>query len=255
MRPHPRPCLSSCGIKPFKNPFFCRLNFWSGLRSVIPSSSSFVSYVLAIYRQRGSRYPFDLIQLWEDHRFISRLAKYLDNLGRTDTRDVATFNFDPIYATILSNHPSLVLVLTGRALGLELRDILVVLGLSYNVLRPFLEIHELLESPLAHKDSPVYFLADPSRSGGFEWVFNILSHLTVKCDTSAENIFTFSIFETTRILYKFNAPLEFGFHQYLTPLRSVKVQHQMDFTGNFYANQVAPGIGFIVYTLHSESNL
>ncbi|KAJ7259373.1 hypothetical protein C8J57DRAFT_1233729 [Mycena rebaudengoi] len=89
--------------------------------------------------------------------------------GQTDTRDVATFKFDPIYATILSNHPNLALVLTGRALGLELDDILEVLGLSYNVLGPFLEIRELLESPLADEDyeySPVSFLADPSRSGG-----------------------------------------------------------------------------------------
>ncbi|KAJ7259367.1 hypothetical protein C8J57DRAFT_1472125 [Mycena rebaudengoi] len=116
--------------------------------------------------QRGSSYPFDLIQLWEDHWFISRLAAHLDNSGQTDTRDVATFKFDPIYATILSNHPNLVLVLTGRAFGLELDHILQVLGLSYNVLRPFLETRELLESPLSHKDSPVYFLADPSRSGG-----------------------------------------------------------------------------------------
>jgi hypothetical protein len=110
-----------------------------------------------------------LIQLWEDHRFISRLEEYLDISGQTDTRDVATFQFDPIYATILSNHPNLALVLTGKALGQGYFPMLDVLGLSHNVLGPFLEIRELLESPLAHEDyedSLVYFLADPSRSGG-----------------------------------------------------------------------------------------
>ncbi|KAJ7257047.1 hypothetical protein C8J57DRAFT_1185914 [Mycena rebaudengoi] len=139
------------------------------MRNKTFQESLFLCCTLSEWPQRGSSYPFDLIQLWEDHQFISRLAEYLDHSGQTDTRDVATFKFDPIYATILSNHPNLVLVLTGRVLGLELHDILEVLGLSDNVLRPFLEIRELLESPLAHEDyeySPVSFLADPSRSGG-----------------------------------------------------------------------------------------
>ncbi|KAJ6530458.1 hypothetical protein DFH09DRAFT_1410981 [Mycena vulgaris] len=51
------------------------------------------------------------------------------------------------------------------AFGLPLYDVLEVLGLSYSVLRPFIEVHQLLVLPFPAGDSPVDFLIDPRRSG------------------------------------------------------------------------------------------
>ncbi|KAJ6478658.1 hypothetical protein DFH09DRAFT_1108255 [Mycena vulgaris] len=119
--------------------------------------------------ERGSRYPSDLTELWEDHRFVSRLAQdlelYPSHGEPTQNRGAPTLKFDAIYAEILSKNPDLLSVLTAVAIGMYLPHVLEVLGLSFSVLRPFIEVHQLLEFPLPAGDSPVHFLIDPHRSG------------------------------------------------------------------------------------------
>ncbi|KAJ6530466.1 hypothetical protein DFH09DRAFT_1093512 [Mycena vulgaris] len=127
-------------MKPSKTLSSCALSL-VGLRLVIQ-----LALVLThdIYRQRGSSYPLDLIELWEDHGFVSRLAEMelTERHGQpTQNRGAPSLKFDSIYA-----EPGSV--------------VLEVLGLTYTVLRPFIEVRELLVLPLPAGDSPVDFLEE-----------------------------------------------------------------------------------------------
>ncbi|KAJ6530513.1 hypothetical protein DFH09DRAFT_1370717 [Mycena vulgaris] len=138
------------------------------MRSEAFQESLFLS-VLSCWPERGSSYPSDLLELWEDHRSVSKLVHALE-LSRhrepTQNRDAPTLRFDSIYADILSKNPDLLSVLTTLALGIHfMDDVLEVLGLSYSILRPFIKVRQLLVLPLPAGDSPVDFLINPHRSG------------------------------------------------------------------------------------------
>ncbi|KAJ6530475.1 hypothetical protein DFH09DRAFT_1410996 [Mycena vulgaris] len=137
------------------------------MRNETFQNSLFLSNGLFDWPQRGSSYPSDLIELWEDHRSVSRLAQDLDPSYGEQTKNcgASTLKFDSIYAEILPKNPDLFSVLTAMALGMSLEDVLEVLGLRFSVLRPFIEVRQLLVLPLPVGDSPVDFLSDPSRSG------------------------------------------------------------------------------------------
>ncbi|KAJ6530483.1 hypothetical protein DFH09DRAFT_1285032 [Mycena vulgaris] len=117
----------------------------------------------------GLSYPSDLIELWEDHRSVGKLGRDLALTRRhgesTQNHGAPTLKFDSIYAQILSKNPNLLSVLTAVALGMHFDYVLEVLGLSFGVLRPFIEVRQLLVLPFPAGDSPVDFLIDSHRSG------------------------------------------------------------------------------------------
>jgi hypothetical protein len=118
---------------------------------------------LKVHGQWNSGYPSDLIQLWEDHRFLSTLK---DHLHLSVNRDAPTFKFDSIYTEMLSKHPALLFVLGSLVLGVCWDTVLHLLRLSYSVLRPFLQLRKFLEEcSFPEGDSPGDFLADPRRGG------------------------------------------------------------------------------------------
>jgi hypothetical protein len=107
----------------------------------------------------------DLIQLWEDHRFISTL---LVKMRLTEYTPSPTFKFDSIYSEILSHSPELLFVLKTQIIKPgSLTEVLVFSGVSFNykIFHPFVRIRGLLELPIPKGDSPVDFLNDPHRAG------------------------------------------------------------------------------------------
>ncbi|KAJ7478136.1 hypothetical protein FB451DRAFT_181978 [Mycena latifolia] len=115
------------------------------------------------YFQRDSGYPSDLIQLWEDHNFISSLAKSL-HLSNNHTRPSSKFN--AIYHDILSQYPTLLFVLKSQIIKPNtLFETMWVLQCNYRVFRPFLQLRGLLEFPFPDGDSPLDFLNNPWRAG------------------------------------------------------------------------------------------
>lgn len=113
-------------------------------------------------------YPSDVVQLWQDHYFISNLVSHLK---LSQNARSPTFKFDPIYADVLSSHPRLLFALSvfiscvwagdhfdRLSFALELSD------LSYKVFGPFLSFRGILEFPFPEGDSPVDFLVDPRRA-------------------------------------------------------------------------------------------
>ncbi|KAJ6602089.1 hypothetical protein DFH09DRAFT_1481343, partial [Mycena vulgaris] len=133
------------------------------MRNKTFQDSLFLSSTVTGWPERGSSYPSDLIELWEDHRFASKLSQ---DLELTQNLCAPTLKFDSIYAEILSKNPNLLSVLTAVALGIPLYKSGEALRLSYSVLRPFIGVRQLLVLPLPAGDSPVDFLLDPRRSGG-----------------------------------------------------------------------------------------
>ncbi|KAJ6533412.1 hypothetical protein DFH09DRAFT_1284421 [Mycena vulgaris] len=116
-----------------------------------------------IWPQRDSMYPRDLIQLWEDHQFISRLTF---SLKPSQDRSSPTFQFDSIYCDLLSRHPvTLFVVKTQIVAPNDLPTVLRFLGpgYTYRVFQPFLEFRDL-ELPFPAGDSPADFLSDPLRA-------------------------------------------------------------------------------------------
>ncbi|KAJ6602001.1 hypothetical protein DFH09DRAFT_1069545 [Mycena vulgaris] len=224
-------------MKPSKTLSSCALSL-VGLRLVIQ-----LALMLAhdIYRQRGSSSPLDLIELWEDHGFVSRLAEMelTERHGQpTQNRGAPSLKFDSIYAepgsvvrfdrcgtwnrelaqkphkphaafwhcakphteirpevtekpsqwrgswvetqVLWSEKIALLpqLLCAGREKCAKSewsrsdgwtkcfpssridQIVLEVLGLTYTVLRPFIEVRELLVLPLPAGDSPVDFLEE-----------------------------------------------------------------------------------------------
>jgi hypothetical protein len=106
----------------------------------------------------------DLIQLWENHQFISNLTWHMT---LTNCAACPTFEFDPIYSEILSHSPELLFVLKTQIISP--RTLWIVLercGLPFNfkIFQPFVRIRGLIELPFPEGDSPVDFLNDPRRA-------------------------------------------------------------------------------------------
>ncbi|KAJ7098962.1 hypothetical protein C8R44DRAFT_859576 [Mycena epipterygia] len=130
----------------YQNPLFCR-------------------EMSAPWPQRNSRYPSDLIQLWEGHQCIFNLIPHLE---LSTNRSTPTFRFDTIYAEIFSNHPNLCFVVqTMIHLPLHPSETFRILGSTWNyeLFLPFYEYRELLELPFPDGDSPLDFLSDYRRAG------------------------------------------------------------------------------------------
>jgi hypothetical protein len=110
----------------------------------------------------------DLIQLWEDHRFISSLTWQIGPppLGTSHVTS-PTLKFDSIYSEILSHSPELLSVLKTQIISPWSLISVFNCGLPFNykILQPFLYFRGLLELPFPHGDSPVDFLNDPRRAG------------------------------------------------------------------------------------------
>ncbi|KAJ7926419.1 hypothetical protein B0H13DRAFT_2653849 [Mycena leptocephala] len=122
---------------------------------------------VACWPHRDSPYPPDLLQIWEDHRFICDLVSHLD---ARETPGSPTFKFDAIYAEIFAKHNELLLVL--RMYGFSdwnLSLILELCGGTYAIFRPFLQFRQLLDFPLPKGDSPLDFLYDRRRAGELDW--------------------------------------------------------------------------------------
>ncbi|KAJ7144278.1 hypothetical protein C8R44DRAFT_759693 [Mycena epipterygia] len=117
---------------------------------------------------QGSAYPSDLVQLWEDHRYVFALLRHL-TLSRD--RTFPTFKFDPVYKQILSKRPDTLFLL--KTLIVEphdsrfLAEVLRFLGgaWNYRALQPFAIFRAQLILPFPNGDSPIDFLNDPSRAG------------------------------------------------------------------------------------------
>ncbi|KAJ7856061.1 hypothetical protein B0H14DRAFT_3136134 [Mycena olivaceomarginata] len=115
----------------------------------------------------GSGYPRDLIQLWEDHQFISELVDCSVDRSPTPNKAPPTYKFDAIYREILRQSPELLFLLRPTVIHEDLKGVMFCLGPQHNfrVFQPFLKIRGLLTSPLKPGDLPVAFLADPHRAG------------------------------------------------------------------------------------------
>lgn len=118
-------------------------------------------------------YAPDLIQFWEEHRYIFTLSQYL-RLSKTGC--APTFRFDRIYAEIFSKHPDVLFVTKTLLLwdknhpnepnsGLYQMFELLELPWNFRVFQPFLEFREVLALPFPDGDSPVDFLNNPRRAG------------------------------------------------------------------------------------------
>ncbi|KAJ7478111.1 hypothetical protein FB451DRAFT_181775 [Mycena latifolia] len=132
-------------------------------------NDQFQDYLFLIVDLRGSwpkeysGYPLDLIQLWEDHDWISDLT---NSLKLTGNHTRPSGKFDAIYRDILSRYPTLLFVLKLQIIQPStLYIIMDFLQCNYQVLQPFLPLHRLLELPFLDGDSPLDFLNDQRRAG------------------------------------------------------------------------------------------
>ncbi|KAJ6590589.1 hypothetical protein DFH09DRAFT_1274049 [Mycena vulgaris] len=114
--------------------------------------------------QRDSPYPADLIQLWEDHSFISELVLPLTQKKSSQQGRSTTSNFH-CYTVILTRYPDIFFVLRALQIGLGLGSILRLSGLTCRIFQPFLEFREFLDLPFPNGGSPLDFLADPLEAG------------------------------------------------------------------------------------------
>ncbi|KAJ7702133.1 hypothetical protein B0H16DRAFT_742995 [Mycena metata] len=112
--------------------------------------------------QRDSLYPADLIQLWEDHSFISKIVSQLQNPGQHGGSTTSNFS---CYTEMFTQDPDVVFVLRGLLFGSELDSILRLSGLTYRIFQPFLEFRRFLDLPFPHGGSPLDFLRDPLGAG------------------------------------------------------------------------------------------
>jgi hypothetical protein len=102
-----------------------------------------------------------LIQLWEDHSFVSKVAR-----ERSWPKAVPNLEFDGIYRKFFTQHPDLLVVC--RALTVYDNEtpivfplILDLYGLTYRVLQPHVRFPELDNSDFGLRE----FLADHRRAG------------------------------------------------------------------------------------------
>ncbi|KAJ7765548.1 hypothetical protein B0H14DRAFT_3165340 [Mycena olivaceomarginata] len=99
--------------------------------------------------KRGSPYPPDLVQLWDDVKAINRLYECL-HISKDPS--AATFKYDAIYTELFFPTPGTLPCLTMSSCG------------SCTIFRPFLKFPELFPLPFPDGDSPLDFLADPRRA-------------------------------------------------------------------------------------------
>jgi hypothetical protein len=105
----------------------------------------------------------DLIQLWEDHTFLSDLISEF----RHQNQGSPTLKFDPIYSDIFSQHPELSFLLRARLLCSEsfrLWSLLCLCDRTLDIFRPFLSFRQIIHFPLPRGDSPLDCLGDPLRA-------------------------------------------------------------------------------------------
>ncbi|KAJ7478130.1 hypothetical protein FB451DRAFT_181933 [Mycena latifolia] len=115
------------------------------------------------YFQRDSGYPLDLIQLWEDHHWISN---FTDSLSLTINHTRPSYKFDAIYHDILSRYPALLFVLKSQIMKrYTLLQVMELLQCNHRIFQPFLRLRGLLEFPFPAGDTPLDFLNDPRRAG------------------------------------------------------------------------------------------
>ncbi|KAJ7473222.1 hypothetical protein FB451DRAFT_1248779 [Mycena latifolia] len=113
---------------------------------------------------RDSGYPLDLIQLWEDCDWISKLT---ESLQSTSNHTRPSGKFDAVYHDILARYPTLLFVLKSQIIQPNtLFNVLEFLQSNYQVFLPFLRLCGRLEFPFPDGDSPLDFLIDPRRAGG-----------------------------------------------------------------------------------------
>lgn len=114
--------------------------------------------------KRDSAYPPVMIQVWENHRFISTLTKHLAPRG--DGTAVPTLAFDYLYTEILTEYPGLLFFLqTQILLPQQMQYVLRLFRLTYLVFFPFLRLRGRVEFPFPEGDSPVDFVDDEARAG------------------------------------------------------------------------------------------
>ncbi|KAJ6488312.1 hypothetical protein DFH09DRAFT_1339277 [Mycena vulgaris] len=110
--------------------------------------------------ERGSPYPADLVQLWEDLSTIESLSYHL---RPTEEASSATLVYDSMYTEVFSQNPDLCLIaqwcIAVPDLDITYRSSF--FGLTPAIFRPFLNF----PLPFPAGDSPVDFLADPRRAG------------------------------------------------------------------------------------------
>ncbi|KAJ6527352.1 hypothetical protein DFH09DRAFT_1371431 [Mycena vulgaris] len=110
--------------------------------------------------ERGSPYPADLVQLWEDLSTIENLSYHL---RPTEEASSATLRYDSIYTEVFSQNPDLCLIIQGCIavpdMGITYHSSF--FGLTPAIFRPFLNF----PLPFPAGDSPIDFLADPRRAG------------------------------------------------------------------------------------------
>ncbi|KAJ7852413.1 hypothetical protein B0H13DRAFT_2084024 [Mycena leptocephala] len=135
-----------------------------------------------------SPYPTDLVQLWADRSWIGDFAFQICGCRSfNDTK--ATFKFDSLYARTFSQHPDALLLMRAVILHDHIRKrsmaakttggyrmppkplppspVWDTLQLSFNTLKPFLAWRDLGYSCFQKWDSPLAFLKDRDRAGGF----------------------------------------------------------------------------------------
>ncbi|KAJ7442784.1 hypothetical protein B0H11DRAFT_1932154 [Mycena galericulata] len=108
-----------------------------------------------------SLWPTDLVQLWEDHRFMCNLHLHVRSSGPGAS---PTCKFDSIYAEILSQHADLLFDLKTRIVLGDDSSWISALDLTLSVFKPFLVITHW-DLPFPHGDSPLDFLQDSWRAG------------------------------------------------------------------------------------------
>ncbi|KAJ7772339.1 hypothetical protein B0H16DRAFT_168293 [Mycena metata] len=110
----------------------------------------------AVWPKRDSRYPTDLAEVWEGHKF---LADFVYHLESCQNESSPTFQFDSLYREILSRHPTLMFILNALLLGPhDLWGILSLYDLTYSVFKPFISFRKRLELPFPDGDSPLLSL-------------------------------------------------------------------------------------------------
>ncbi|KAJ7693038.1 hypothetical protein B0H17DRAFT_1060623 [Mycena rosella] len=123
------------------------------------------SYILD-WLKSSPQSPVDLIQIWDDLDFISKLRGPMRRAC-----PVEDSTFDNFYTQILSPNPNLLFTLRISVLWPPrptLVPVLDVLGLKWDVLRPLCALRPWLESDWAYGESsgltPIEVLCDPLRS-------------------------------------------------------------------------------------------
>ncbi|KAJ6551007.1 hypothetical protein DFH09DRAFT_603728 [Mycena vulgaris] len=110
--------------------------------------------------KRGSPYPADLVQLWEDLSTMKNLHHYL---SPTEEASSATLRYDSIYTEVFSQNPDLCRIAQSYIAvpDMEITYHSSFFGLTRAIFRPFLNF----PLPFPAGDSPIDFLADPRRAG------------------------------------------------------------------------------------------